>query len=598
MEVKSGYKQTEIGVIPEEWEVKRLGALSEFITSGSRGWAAFYSEHGALFVRSKNVRDGRLDFEDTQYVTPPNGAEGNRTRVKRNDVLITITGNSVGNVALVEDELGEAYISQHVGLARLSEPMLGHYVCRFLSPGSPGNSQIWASQSGQSKPGLTLRNLQDFWVALPRTDDEQRAIADALSDVDALLAALDRLIAKKRDLKQAAMQQLLTGQIRLPGFHTRWVTQTFRGLCKSVFPKSTLSSANGSKFGGYPLFVSGGEAKRIDTALFQSTQALIFSDGGVFDVKYFSGDFSVTDHCYVVALRGNMRFYYFWLSIHRSALDTATFKGSGLRNLDKTALSQVEMPNPHEDEQTAIAKVLADMDSDLTAIEQRREKTRALKQGMMQELLTGRTRLVSPVRSVVPLPQAEDTATRKSAHNWQINEAVIIGVLALQFGTEEWPLPRKRRVKLTYLLHRRVEGKAEGYVKKAAGPYNPRTRYEGPEAIALKNGYVREHNNGTYVGFVAGEKIAKAEQYFIEWYPGAKEWLEQFRFEKTDQLELLATVDMAMEDLRSSGRAVALKAVKEVISTHPEWEAKLSRTIFSDSNIKRAIGVCQNLFAS
>ena len=133
-------------------------------------------------------------------------------------------------------------------------------------------------------------------------------------------------------------------------------------------------------------------------------------------------------------------------------------------------------------------------------------------------------------------------------------------------------------------------------MKKAAGPYSPKIKYQGPEAIALKNGYVREHNNGTYVGFVAAKKIAQAEQYFAEWYPEASEWLEQFHFQKTDELELLTTVDMAMEDLRSCNRAVDSRAVKEVIRTHPEWEAKLNRSIFSDGNIKRAIGVCRKLF--
>ena len=146
MEVKPGYKQTEVGVIPEEWEVEPLGELSDFVTSGSRGWAQFYSESGALFIRSQNVRDGRLSFEDVQYVSAPTGAEGNRTKVKPSDLLITITGNSVGNVALVEQSFDEAYISQHVGLVRLKEPARGAYICRYLSPNSPGNPQIAGSQ--------------------------------------------------------------------------------------------------------------------------------------------------------------------------------------------------------------------------------------------------------------------------------------------------------------------------------------------------------------------------------------------------------------------------------------------------------------------
>jgi hypothetical protein len=215
---------------------------------------------------------------------------------------------------------------------------------------------------------------------------------------------------------------------------------------------------------------------------------------------------------------------------------------------------------------------------------------------MMQELLTGRIRLVSPVANVVSAPPTTKAAPSKPSHNWQINEAVIIGALARQFGSEQWPLPRKRRVKLTYLLHRHVEGEAEGYLKKAAGPYNPKTKYQGPERIALKNSYVREHHNGKYAGFVAAENIAQAHKYFSEWYPRAEEWLAQFRFEKTDELELLATVDMAMQDLRRETKPVAVETVKQLIHDHPEWEAKLDREIFSDANIQRAIQKCSELF--
>ena len=125
-----------------------------------------------------------------------------------------------------------------MALVRLSEPKLGRYVCRFLSPGSSGNNQIWASQSGQSKPGLTLQNLWDFTVALPPTKVERNAHRGGVERCGCAARRLDRLIAKKRDLKQAAMQQLLTGQTRLPGFHAEWEVKrlgdTFRSCAHGV----------------------------------------------------------------------------------------------------------------------------------------------------------------------------------------------------------------------------------------------------------------------------------------------------------------------------------------------------------------------------
>jgi type I restriction enzyme S subunit len=581
--VKSCYKQTEVGVIPEDWKESTIG--QEFDVRLGKMVDAV-KNHGALkpYLGNVAVKWGTIDLSEVQTMPMAKG-DLERFRLRRGDLLVC-EGRGVGRSAIWEDQLPECYYQKALHRLRARQGFDPRFMIELF--------RYWVDQgllanfvTESTIPHLTKEKLVLIPLAVP-SPAEQRAIVGTLSDVDGLLGGLDRLIAKKRDLKQAAMQQLLTGQTRLPGFHGEWTVVKLKSLYAKVFKKSPLSSADGRTLGAYPLFVSGGEAKRIDLALFQNTEALIVSDGGVFDVKYFAGDFSVTDHCFVICLKGDMRFYFQWMSLRKAELDLMTFKGSGLRNLDKPTFGKIEAPLPPPAEQTAIAEVLTAMDAELAALEQRREKTRALKQAMMQELLTGRIRLVSSLH----------VATEKPAHNWQINEAVIIGALALQFGTEAWPLPRKRRVKLTYLLHRHAEGKAEGYLKKAAGPYNPKTKYQGPEGIALKNGYVREHNNGKYAGLIADGKVAQAEQYFAEWYPGGKEWVEQFRFSKTDDLEVLSTVDMAIEDLKSSNRAVSLEGVKEVIHAHPEWEAKLSRSAFSDANIAEAMSKCNQLFMS
>ena len=415
MEVKPGYKQTEVGVIPEEWNVEPLGELSDFVTSGSRGWAQFYSESGALFIRSQNVRDGRLSFEDVQYVSPPTGAEGNRTKVKPNDLLITITGNSVGNVALVEQAFDEAYISQHVGLVRLKEPTSGAYICRYLSPNSPGNRQIAGSQSGQSKPGLNLQNLKDFRIALPPTPSELHAIAEALSDVDGLLGGLDRLIAKKRDLKQAAMQQLLTGQTRLPGFHGEWEVKKI-GEFTDCTAGGTPSTQVPAYWGGTIRWMNSGELnlKRVKEVEGRITEAGLRN----------SSTKLIPKMCVLIGLAGQGKtrgtvamnfvelctnqsiaavfpnpafvpeYLYFNLDSRYDELRELSAGDGGRGGLNLKIIKAIPIPFPSVPEQTAIASVLTEMDGELAALEQRREKTRALKQAMMQELLTGRTRLV------------------------------------------------------------------------------------------------------------------------------------------------------------------------------------------------------------
>jgi type I restriction enzyme S subunit len=352
-----------------------------------------------LFIRSQNVRDGRLSFEDVQYVTPPTGAEGNRTKVRLNDLLITITGNSVGNVALVEQTFDEAYISQHVGLVRLKEPSRGAYVCRYLSPNSPGNPQIAGSQSGQSKPGLNLQNLKDFQIALPPTLSELQAIATALSDVDGLLGGLDRLIAKKRDLKQAAMQQLLTGQTRLPGFHGEWEVKAVHDLSQvgrgRVISHTEISKSSSPT---YPVFSSqtsgSGIMGYLDTYDFEGDYVTWTTDGANAGTVFArSGRFNCTNVCGTIKLHDSDHRFVAAALGRVSQSHVSRHLGNPKLMNDVMKKIQITIPKTRA-EQTAIAEVLSEMDGELAVLEQRREKTRALKQAMMQELLTGRTRLI------------------------------------------------------------------------------------------------------------------------------------------------------------------------------------------------------------
>ncbi len=389
------------GIPPNGWQIKPLGKLSEFITSGSRGWATYYKEHGATFIRSQNVLKGQLDFNDHQCVVPPVGSEGSRTRVEFGDLLITITGNSVGNVAYVDRPLGEAYISQHVGLVRLKNSESAAYICRFLSPGAPGNSQIVSNQSGQSKPGLNLKNLRDFVVSIP-PKEEQLAIAATLSDVDALIAGLEKLIAKKRDLKQAAMQQLLTGQTRLPGFSGDWdyflVDELEKlGLLKlsrgNVISKKDIDATPGD----CPIYSSSvkndGEFGRYGHFMFDEELITWSVDGGGNFFYRAKHRFSVTNVCgYMRADSKRLNYRYLAAQLQFE---------HGKKSFDyqskahpSVVRAEYLVPVPKHEEQTAIATAISDMDTDLSALEARLTKTRSIKQGMMQELLTGRTRLV------------------------------------------------------------------------------------------------------------------------------------------------------------------------------------------------------------
>lgn len=245
---------------------------------------------------------------------------------------------------------------------------------------------------------LTREKFNDVPMSVPQPA-EQRAIATALSDVDALLAAQDKLIAKKRDLKQAAMQQLLTGSIRLPGFHGEWevkaiqeLSQVGRGRVISYTEISKSSSPT------YPVFSSqtsnSGIMGYLDAYDFEGDYVTWTTDGANAGTVFArSGRFNCTNVCGTIKLHDSDHRFIAAALGRVSQSHVSRHLGNPKLMNDVMKKIQITIPKTRA-EQTAIAEVLTGMDAELAALEQRRDKTRALKQAMMQELLTGRTRLV------------------------------------------------------------------------------------------------------------------------------------------------------------------------------------------------------------
>jgi type I restriction enzyme S subunit len=263
--------------------------------------------------------------------------------------------------------------------------------------------------------------LKRLPICLPKSEAEQRAIAAALSDVDALLGGLERLIAKKRDLKQAAMQQLLTGQTRLPGFHGEWEVKRLGDLGSTYGGLTGKTKADfGDGAGRYVTFMNVMTNVYIDCEKFDAvriasneSQNLVLRGDLLFngssetpeEVAMCSLMMEDVRNLYLNSFCFGFRFHddtqanglflaYYIRSREGRELMKSLAQGSTRYNLSKGALLDASIQLPPLPEQIAIAAVLSDMDAELSALEVRRDKTRALKQGMMQELLTGRTRLV------------------------------------------------------------------------------------------------------------------------------------------------------------------------------------------------------------
>ena len=210
------FKDSELGRIPKSWSISNIEKLTQFVTSGSRGWSQYYSSEGSLFIRIGNLtRDHiNLKFADIQLVEPPSGGEGTRTKVKVGDILVSITAD-LGVIGVVNESLGEAYVNQHVCLVRLESvsDVNARWVGHFLS-GHAGQEQFAKKNDGGAKAGLNLPTIRSIIVPIP-SPEEQNKVVRVLDRLDSKISIKQTKLAKHQSLKKSLMQDLLTGKVRV-----------------------------------------------------------------------------------------------------------------------------------------------------------------------------------------------------------------------------------------------------------------------------------------------------------------------------------------------------------------------------------------------
>ena len=423
MELTSGITETEWGAIPSDWSFVPLGELCTHVTSGSRGWAQYYASHGDIFIRITNLRRSsiQLDLSDCRFVNlPDDNTEGARTGLVEGDLLISITAD-LGIIGIVPPGLGTAYINQHIALARLAPDAADPTYVALALASEQGYRRFEKLNDAGSKAGLNLPNVRSVRVPLPPTIREQRAIAATLSDADALVESLEQLISKKRFIKQGAMQDLLTGKRRLPGFEGAW-TPTSLGRLGATYGGLTGKSKQhfGHGSASYVPFlnvvtntvvdlsdldqveVSPGEtqnAVRKGDLLFNGSSETPEEVGLCARVPADHSSLYLNSFCFGLRLfdadsvSGRFLAYFFRGPIGRDLMKGLA-QGSTRYNLSKRALLDAEFALPGKCEQEAIAQILDDIDSEIEGHRRRLDKARQLKQGMMQQLLSGRVRLV------------------------------------------------------------------------------------------------------------------------------------------------------------------------------------------------------------
>lgn len=584
--IAKGYKNTEIGVIPEDWEVVNIVDVS---TMKARiGWQGLtvseYQENGDYYlITGTDFYNGKVNWNTCHFVTKDRYEQDANIQIKQGDILITKDG-TIGKIAFVDFLPLASTLNSGVFVIR---PKKDDYSSLFMY--YVFNSVYFDTFLNKLTAGSTIIHLYQkdfvkFNFPLP-PKPEQLAIATALSDVDALISATEKLIAKKKAIKQGAMQELLKPK-------EGWEEKKLGEICGKITTGKLDANAMVEN-GIYRFYTCAKNYFFINDFAFDEEALLISGNGEhVGYVHYYKGKFNAYQRTYVLTdFSENILFIRMYLDKFLRVRIESEVNLGNTPYIRIGTLSDMMISIPKKSEQTRIATILSDMDSEISLLEQKLEKQKQIKQGMMQNLLTGKIRLVESVKK----------ETKKPKHNMQINEAVVISFLVHKFGTEKYPLSRFRYTKYSYLLHRQSEKEASGFDKYVAGPYNPANRYKGAEGIALKNKYITKVQNpkSKMDAFVVNENIDGALNYFNEWYgTDIQQWIEQFRFYKNDYLEVLTTIDKVICELVSQKAPINVQTIKSYIHSIPQWKKKLEKPYFSDTEIQKAIGESKRLFGN
>lgn len=421
MQVKPGRKLTEAGVIPGDWNA---GELKNYCTRLNVGFVGtcepFYTSEtkGIMLIRTGNLKNESFSFEDMKFVTKSFHDSNKKSQVRVGDILIARHGDS-GTAVLVPESVDRAN-TLNIVIIRPDNAMLDNKFSAYAINSYGVKKQVIESSAGSTQSVINTKEIAKLIIPLPSLP-EQYAIGNALTSIDALISGLDQLIVKKQDIKQATMQQLLTGQRRLLGFSGEWEVKPMRTLGCTY---GGLAGKTKSNFGHgnarYIPFMNVMTDTVIDPNWLETVDVApdevqnLAKKGDLF----FNGSSETPEEvgfCSVLlediprlylnsfcfgfrfnsSAKVNGLFFAYWFRSKPGRTATSVLaQGATRYNIAKGAFMQLEIPQPSEEEQTAIATILSDMDGELATLKIQCKKARQIKLGMMQELLTGRIRLI------------------------------------------------------------------------------------------------------------------------------------------------------------------------------------------------------------
>jgi len=399
MELKKGYKQTEVGVIPSDWEVKKLGEyLLKKPDYGINAPAVPLFDALPTYIRITDISDDGLFIKNDNVSV--NHPQAELYFLEKGDLVFARTGASVGKTYLYNQEDGKLVFAGFLIRVRPRQKILDSNYLKFFTQTSLYWNWVGVNSMRSGQPGINGHEYSQLPIPLPPTIAEQTAIAAALSDADALIQSLEKLIAKKRLIKQGAMQKLLKPK-------EGWVVKKLGEIAFFTNGKA------------HEQFIDDAGDYIVVNSKFISTEGEVFKNasislcplniGGITMVMSDIPNGKALAKCFIIPKSGKYTLNQRICALRTETLDTIflTFvinrnkyflafdSGTGQTNLKKQDVLEcpINLP-PTKKEQIAIAKVLSDMDAEISVLETKLSKYKHIKQGMMQNLLTGKIRLV------------------------------------------------------------------------------------------------------------------------------------------------------------------------------------------------------------
>lgn len=585
--IETTFKDTEVGRIPVDWEATNIDKLCTL--KARIGWQGlttgeYLPQGDYILITGTDFKDGYIDWENCCYVSKWRYDQDTNIQIKEGDVLISKDG-TIGKVAFLNSIPGPGTLNSGVFVVRpKQEDILNQAYLSWIFKSIWFKSFIDQLTAGSTINHLYQKDFVKFQLVYPKDKSEQTRIATALSNIDALISELGKLIEKKRAIKQGVMQQLLTGKKRLKGFDEPWVEKKLGeigtlAMCKRIFQEETSES------GDVPFYKIGTFGQEADAYIskakyeqFKSMyrfpnkgDVLISAAGTIGRTVVYDGNPAYFQDSNIVWLAHdenqilNSFLFYVYQRIVWNTENT-TIARLYNNNFNNTV---VVFPKSLS-EQSAIASVLTSMYDEISALEAKKAKYEQIKQGMMQQLLTGKIRLVETT--------VKSNATSANVH---FRRSVLAAEIAERLY-EEPTFGHVKMEKILFLTERLCHiDIGSHYHRDAAGPYDNRALRSIDSQLKKQKWFdVKRTEKGNR--YVPMQNCGKHKTYFDKYYssvlPTFEKIIDTFKTQNTERCEIVATLYSAWEDLLHSNKPFTdADIVNEVLNNWHESKKRISQ---------------------